>query len=138
MFSRDGSVELLLRVREKILRKLLTIVFAPRPRSRSACCCSCCLYSFVCRRLPTLLVTSPIAPSINSSNRYPYHDVITSAPGQLPSTKPQEEEDGSGAAKQDAKCGGGWDPLVFDSLVLEDVPGLSVEERMAGMKVQYE
>eukprot|EP00903_Cladosiphon_okamuranus_P011493 g10825.t1 len=30
---------------------------------------------------------------------------------------------------------GAWQPLVLDSLVLEDVPGLSVEERMLGMKV---
>eukprot|EP00752_Nemacystus_decipiens_P009832 g8771.t1 len=31
--------------------------------------------------------------------------------------------------------GGGWEPLVLDSLVLEDVPGLSVQDRMLGMKV---
>ncbi|CAN0062521.1 unnamed protein product [Scytosiphon promiscuus] len=32
------------------------------------------------------------------------------------------------------RCGG-WEPLVFDSLVLEELPGLSVRERMLGMNV---
>ncbi|CAM9410773.1 unnamed protein product [Pylaiella littoralis] len=30
---------------------------------------------------------------------------------------------------------GGWEPLVLDSLVLEEIPGLSVRERMLGMNV---
>ncbi|CAM9415836.1 unnamed protein product, partial [Hapterophycus canaliculatus] len=30
---------------------------------------------------------------------------------------------------------GGWEPLVFDSLVLEELQGLSVRERMLGMNV---
>lgn len=36
---------------------------------------------------------------------------------------------------QDEDNWGGWKPLVFDSLVLEELPGLTVRERMLGMNV---
>ncbi|CBJ32374.1 conserved unknown protein [Ectocarpus siliculosus] len=36
---------------------------------------------------------------------------------------------------QDEDNSGGWKPLVFDSLVLEELPGLTVRERMLGMNV---
>lgn len=29
----------------------------------------------------------------------------------------------------------GWEPLILDSLVLEELPGLSIRERMLGMNV---
>ena len=31
----------------------------------------------------------------------------------------------------------GWEALVLDSLVLEELPGLSIRERMLGMNVRY-
>lgn len=31
-----------------------------------------------------------------------------------------------------------WEPLVLDSLVLEELPGLSIRERMVGMNVRRE